>query len=156
LLGIITLNSIAVFHTLVHDIIYIVPSSLLPWLGVPTTHVTISPASKDSVSCDKSRTRQPLHFERLTYVVPAQVLDMAPRDPGCGASPTPSSSGRGGSGRAETPATSTMMTWPDRVKMPMPDNYDSSRAKLKAFIMQCELYTSFNKQMFIGDAQKIL
>jgi hypothetical protein len=41
-----TLNSIQYFLILVTDLIYPVPSGLLPWLGVPTTYVITSPASK--------------------------------------------------------------------------------------------------------------
>src|SRR5438552_8575972 len=74
---------------------------------------------------------------------------MAPRS----GSPTPSSSGRTGLGRPDTPASGKE---PVRVKMPLPDTYDGSRAKLKAFLMQSELYIGFNGHMFANEPQKVL
>src|SRR6266550_7417172 len=79
---------------------------------------------------------------------------MAPRS----GSPTPSSSGRTGLGRSGTPATSSVVPQEShvRVKMPLPDTYDGSRTKLKAFLMQSELYIGFNGHMFANEPQKVL
>jgi hypothetical protein len=77
---------------------------------------------------------------------------MAPRT----ASPTPSVSGRG-IGRTDTPTTS--MTMPDRpieVRLPLPETYDGSWTKLKAFLIQAELYIGFNGHMFLIKPQKVL
>ena len=43
-----------------------------------------------------------------------------------------------------------------RVKMSLPDTYDSNRVKLKAFLMQAELYIGFNGAMFQNEQQKVL
>jgi hypothetical protein len=71
-------------------------------------------------------------------------------------SPTPSSSGRTGLGRSDTPATTVVIPETVRVKMPLPDTYDGSRAKLKSFLMQAELYIGFNGHMFPIEPQKVL
>jgi RNase H-like domain found in reverse transcriptase/Reverse transcriptase (RNA-dependent DNA polymerase)/Integrase zinc binding domain/Chromo (CHRromatin Organisation MOdifier) domain/Retrotransposon gag protein len=77
---------------------------------------------------------------------------MAPRT----ASPTPSASGRG-MGRTDTPTTSmTIQERPVEVRLPLPETYDGSRTKLKAFLMQAELYIGFNGHMFSIEPQKVL
>jgi hypothetical protein len=43
-----------------------------------------------------------------------------------------------------------------RVKMSLPDIYDGSRTKLKAFLLQAELYIGFNGTMFQNKQQKVL
>ena len=58
--------------------------------------------------------------------------------------------------RSDTPATTVVTQEVVRVKMPLPDNYDGSRTKLKAFIMQAELYIGFNQIMFANEPQKVL
>ena len=63
-------------------------------------------------------------------------------------SPTPSSSGR------SKPA--KMVVTAKEVKVPMPDTFDSARDKLKKFILQVELYMSFQLSKFIRDSQRVL
>jgi hypothetical protein len=36
------------------------------------------------------------------------------------------------------------------------NTYDSSKTKLKAFLMQAKLYIEFNKPMFANELQKVL
>ena len=71
-------------------------------------------------------------------------------------SPTPSSSGRTGAGRSDTPSTMVPVIRDTRVKMSLPDTYDGNRVKLKAFLMQAELYIRFNGAMFQNEQQKVL
>jgi hypothetical protein len=40
--------------------------------------------------------------------------------------------------------------------MPLPNTYDSSRTKLKAFLIQAKLYIGFNRPMFTNELQKVL
>jgi hypothetical protein len=40
--------------------------------------------------------------------------------------------------------------------MPLPNTYDNSKTKLKAFLMQAKLYIGFNKLMFANKLQKVL
>jgi hypothetical protein len=42
------------------------------------------------------------------------------------------------------------------VRLPLPETYDNSRTKLKAFLMQAELYIRFNSYMFLIKPQKVL
>ena len=58
--------------------------------------------------------------------------------------------------RSDTPATTVVAQEVVRVKMPLPDNYNRSWTKLKAFIMQAELYIRFNQVMFANEPQKVL
>jgi hypothetical protein len=40
--------------------------------------------------------------------------------------------------------------------MPLPNTYDSSKTKLKTFLIQAKLYIGFNKSMFANELQKVL
>jgi hypothetical protein len=59
-------------------------------------------------------------------------------------------------GRTDTPIGSVAARDPVWVKMPLPNTYDRSRAKLKAYLMQLELYIGFNTHIFISEVQKVL
>ena len=49
-----------------------------------------------------------------------------------------------------------MVVTAKEVKVPMPDTFDSTRDKLKKFILQVELYMSFQLSKFIRDSQRVL
>jgi hypothetical protein len=59
-------------------------------------------------------------------------------------------------GHTDTPIGHIVARKPVKVKMPLPDNYDGSRSKLKAYLMQLELYIGFNSHMFVNKPQKVL
>ena len=43
-----------------------------------------------------------------------------------------------------------------KAKVPMPNTFDSTKDKLKKFILQVELYMSFQPSKFIKDTQRVL
>jgi hypothetical protein len=45
---------------------------------------------------------------------------------------------------------------PVKVRLPLPETYNSNRTKLKAFLMQAKLYIGFNRHMFANKPQKVL
>ena len=61
---------------------------------------------------------------------------------------TPLSSGR------SKPA--EMVVTAKEVKVPMPNTFDSTQDKLKKFILQVELYMSFQPSKFTRDSQRVL
>lgn len=102
--------------------------------------------SSDYESEDSQPIRPTLHTG-LTY----QLGNMTDRV----TSPTPSISGR--QPRAvPAPAQVSEVTTIRTLKIPMPDTFDGTRAKLKAFKTQVGLYIQFNSAYFQNDMDKIM
>ena len=78
---------------------------------------------------------------------------MSGKNPRSG-SPTPSVSGRA-SGMT-TPGSQEMTVTSKEVKVPMPEYFDGTRGKLKTFLIQVELYMSFQPTKFRLDTKKVL
>jgi hypothetical protein len=65
---------------------------------------------------------------------------------------TPSALGR----RVEKQLLVEPIVIPNRPKMKLPDNFNSTRTKLKAFLIQLELYLRFNVSKFGGKTERVL
>lgn len=68
-------------------------------------------------------------------------------------SPTPSTSGRG---RATPSSTQELIVTAKEVKVPLPPTFDGTRGQLKTWLLQVELYMSFQPGKFNTDKQRVL